>query len=82
MFDNVTTGKGANNVVTRVKAESKLITDRGGPGATGTLAPHEGTLASSGGAVPARVDERRRRPTTSATPPTAPASPASRRSTT
>ena len=26
MFDNVTTGRGANNVATRVKAESQLIT--------------------------------------------------------
>ena len=80
VFDNVTTGRGANNVVTRVKAESQADHDPGGPGRDRRR--HGRTTTSlSGGALPARV-RRRRRPTTSATPPIAPASPASRRSTT
>ena len=78
VFDNVTTGRGANNVVTRVKAESQLITIQEVRGATAK--PARTTTSLSGGAVPADDRERRRRPTTSATPPTAPASPASRRS--
>jgi phage tail sheath protein FI len=52
-FDNVTTGKGKQNVATVVKAQSKTITIE----EVGALAPAAGTtsLAGGGAAVPARV---------------------------
>lgn len=54
IFDNVTTGRGANNVVTRVKAESQLITIQEVRGATAK--PARTTTSLSGGALPARIE--------------------------
>jgi uncharacterized protein len=54
VFDNVTTGRGANNVVTRVKAESQLITVQEVRGASAK--PARTTINLSGGALPATVE--------------------------
>jgi len=51
VFDNLTTRKGANNVVTKVKAESKLITIEETKG-SGALAIPKGSFALAGGEAP------------------------------
>ena len=52
VFDNVTTRKGANNVVTKVKAESKLITIEETKGSGALAVPPKGSFALSGGEAP------------------------------
>jgi len=54
VFDNVVLGKGANNVATKVKAESKLISIQETRGAS--AAPARRTSTLSGGSVPATVE--------------------------
>ncbi|HEX6659082.1 MAG TPA: phage tail sheath subtilisin-like domain-containing protein [Ilumatobacter sp.] len=54
VFDNVTIGRGANNVVTRVKAESQLITIQEVRGASAK--PARTTINLSGGALPATIE--------------------------
>lgn len=53
-FDNVTLSKGPNNVVTKVKAESQLISIQETRGQT--VQPARGTISLSGGALPVRVE--------------------------
>ncbi len=53
-FDNVTLSKGPNNVVTKVRAESQLITIQETRGAA--VMPARGTISLSGGSVPMRVE--------------------------
>ena len=58
VFDNVTAGKGKNNVVTQVKAQSKLIKiEEVGTASAVERVPAPGTMSLSGGgsSVPARV---------------------------
>ena len=58
VFDNVTTGKGKNNVVTQVKAQSKLIKlEEVGTASALERVPAQGSMSLSGGgsSVPARV---------------------------
>jgi hypothetical protein len=77
-IDNVTLRKGPNNVATRVKAESKLITVEEVRGTWScTRAPRWRCPAAAG----CLTRSASRRPTTSVTRPTAPASGASRPST-
>jgi phage tail sheath protein FI len=52
VFDNVTTKRGAANVVTRVKAESKLITIEETKGAGVPAVPPKGAVRLAGGAKP------------------------------
>jgi phage tail sheath protein FI len=52
VFDNLSTRKGANNVVTKVKAESKLITIEETKGSGALAAPPRGSYALSGGEAP------------------------------
>ena len=52
-FDNVTIGKGANNVATRVKAESQVITSQEIRGVL--MAPARGAIQLSGGSVTATI---------------------------
>jgi phage tail sheath protein FI len=57
-FDNVSSGKGKNNVVSTVKAESKLITlEEVGSGSVAERVPVTGSVALAGGgsSVPVRV---------------------------
>jgi phage tail sheath protein FI len=53
VYDNVTTRRGANNVVTRVKAESTLITIEETKGAGSLAVPPKGAVQLSGGEAPA-----------------------------
>jgi phage tail sheath protein FI len=58
VFDNVTSGKGKNNVVTQVKATSKLIRlEEVGTASAVERVPAQGTMSLSGGgsSVPVRV---------------------------
>jgi phage tail sheath protein FI len=58
VFDNVTSGKGKNNVVTQVKAQSKLIKlEEVGTASAVERVPAQGSMSLSGGgsSVPARV---------------------------
>ena len=55
VFDNVTLSKGQNNVATRVKADSQLISLQETRGQTGQPARTSVTL--SGGALPVQVDD-------------------------
>jgi len=52
VYDNLTTRKGPNNVVTKVKAESKLITIEETKGSGALAVPPKGTFALSGGEAP------------------------------
>jgi hypothetical protein len=52
VYDNVTTRKGANNVVTKVKADSKLITIEETKGSGALAVPPKGSFALSGGEAP------------------------------
>jgi phage tail sheath protein FI len=54
VFDNVTLSKGPNNVATKVRAESQLITITETRGQT--VQPARGTVALSGGSLPVRVE--------------------------
>lgn len=54
VFDNVTLGRGQNNVATRVKADSQLISVQEVRGAASR--PARGTVQLSGGTLPARID--------------------------
>jgi phage tail sheath protein FI len=54
VFDNVTLAKGAANVVTKVKADSQLITIQDTRGAN--VMPARGTVTLSGGSLPVRVE--------------------------
>jgi uncharacterized protein len=51
-FDNLTTRKGPNNVVTKVKAESKLITIEETKGSGALAVPPKGSFALAGGEAP------------------------------
>jgi len=53
VFDNVTLSKGANNVVTKVKADSELISIQETRGTT--VMPQAGTIELSGGSLPVQV---------------------------
>ncbi len=58
VFDNVTSGKGKNNVITQVKAQSKLIKlEEVGTASAVERVPAQGSMSLSGGgsSVPARV---------------------------
>jgi phage tail sheath protein FI len=58
VFDNVTSGKGKNNVVTQVKAQSKLIRlEEVGTASAVERVPAQGSMSLSGGgsSVPVRV---------------------------
>lgn len=57
VFDNVTLSKGNNNVATRVKADSQLITIQETRGASQRVA--RGTVQLSGGTLPVRVESVR-----------------------
>ena len=81
VYDNVTTRKGANNVVTKVKAESKLISIEETKGSGAVAVPPKGSFALSGGEAPSARRSTCGPTTTSATPRTAPGSPASKAST-
>ena len=52
VFDNVTAKKGPNNVVTKVKAESKLITIEETKGSGAVAVPPKGSFSLSGGESP------------------------------
>jgi hypothetical protein len=52
VYDNVTSRKGANNVVTKVKAESKLISIEETKGSGAVAVPPKGSFALSGGEAP------------------------------
>jgi phage tail sheath protein FI len=52
VYDNVTTRKGANNVITKVKAESKLISIEETKGGGALAVPPRGSFALSGGEAP------------------------------
>jgi phage tail sheath protein FI len=54
VFDNVTLSKGPNNVVTKVRADSQLITITETRG--GTVQPARGSIGLSGGSLPMRVE--------------------------
>jgi phage tail sheath protein FI len=54
VFDNLTLSKGPNNVATKVRAESQLITITETRGQT--VQPARGTVALSGGSLPVRVE--------------------------
>lgn len=54
IFDNVTLSKGQNNVVTKVKADSQLISIQETRGQT--VQPARGTISLSGGSLPVRVE--------------------------
>jgi phage tail sheath protein FI len=56
VFDNVTTRKGPNNVVTKVKAESKLITIEETKGAGAPAVPPKGSVALTGGESPSAAE--------------------------
>jgi phage tail sheath protein FI len=58
VFDNVTSGKGKNNVITQVKAQSKLIKlEEVGTASAVERVPAQGSMSLAGGgtSVPARV---------------------------
>ena len=79
-FDNVTTKRGKQNVVTVVNAQSQAHPARG-DSATGRASRRSARARSTWAAAGGRAHRRWRPTTTSATPPTAPASAASRPST-
>jgi phage tail sheath protein FI len=54
VYDNVTMAKGANNVVTKVKADSQLISIQDTRGAN--VMPAHGSVNLSGGSLPVRVE--------------------------